>query len=77
MLSVICAECREQAHYAECYYAECRYAERRRAQNIYIKAEFESLSLPHQTPVETLKSLQPTDGQTLADRTNPGSSIQL
>ncbi len=60
MLRAIYAECREQAHYAECYYAECRYAERRSAQNIYIKAEFEGLSLPHQTPLETLKSLQIT-----------------
>ncbi len=25
------AECRKQAHYAECYYAECRYAECRGA----------------------------------------------
>ncbi len=27
MLSVNYAECRKQAHYAECRYAECRYAE--------------------------------------------------
>ncbi len=60
MLSVICSECHAECHYAECHYAECRYAECHSAQNIYIKAEFESLSLPHQTPVETLKSLQPT-----------------
>jgi hypothetical protein len=26
MLSVIDAECRKQAHYAECLHAECRYA---------------------------------------------------
>jgi hypothetical protein len=35
MLSVICAECyaecRKQAHYAECHFAECRYAEFRSA----------------------------------------------
>jgi hypothetical protein len=31
MLSVIYAECRKQAHYAECRYAECRYAECRYA----------------------------------------------
>ncbi len=31
MLSVIYAECRKQAHYAECHYAECRYAECRSA----------------------------------------------
>ncbi len=29
VLSVINAECRKQAHYAESCYAECRYAERR------------------------------------------------
>ncbi len=27
MLSVNFAECRKQAHYAECHYAEYRYAE--------------------------------------------------
>jgi hypothetical protein len=27
MQSVIYAECRKQAHYAECHYAECYYAE--------------------------------------------------
>jgi hypothetical protein len=27
MLSVVYAECRKQAQYAECQYAECRYAE--------------------------------------------------
>jgi hypothetical protein len=27
MLSVNYAECRKQAHYAECRYAECHYAE--------------------------------------------------
>ncbi len=27
MPSVNDAECRKQAHYAECHYAECRYAE--------------------------------------------------
>jgi hypothetical protein len=31
MLSVIYAECRKQAHYAECHYTECRYAECRSA----------------------------------------------
>jgi hypothetical protein len=31
MLSINCAECRKQAHYAECRYAECRYAECRSA----------------------------------------------
>ncbi len=31
MLSVIYAECRKKAHYAECHYAECRYAECRGA----------------------------------------------
>jgi hypothetical protein len=31
MLSVAYAECRKQAHYAECHYAECRYAECRGA----------------------------------------------
>ncbi len=31
MLSIIYAECREQAHYAQCLYAECRYAECRGA----------------------------------------------
>ncbi len=33
MLSVIYAECRKQAHDAECHYAECRYAECRGAVN--------------------------------------------
>jgi hypothetical protein len=32
MLSVIYAECRKQAHYAECHYAECCYAECRYAE---------------------------------------------
>ncbi len=31
MLSVNYAECRKQAHYAECHYAECRHAECRGA----------------------------------------------
>ncbi len=31
MLSVNHAECRKQAHYAECHYAKCRYAECRYA----------------------------------------------
>ncbi len=34
MLSVNYAECRKQAHYAECHYAECRYAECRGAANL-------------------------------------------
>jgi hypothetical protein len=31
MQSVYYAECRKQAHYAQCRYAECRYAECRGA----------------------------------------------
>ncbi len=27
MLSIIYAECRNLAHYAECHYAKCRYTE--------------------------------------------------
>jgi hypothetical protein len=27
LLSVICAECHNLFHYAECHYAECHYAE--------------------------------------------------
>ena len=32
MLSVIYAECRNWAHYAECRYAKCRYTECRYAE---------------------------------------------
>jgi hypothetical protein len=32
ILSANYAECRKQAHYAECHYAECRYAQRRYAE---------------------------------------------
>jgi hypothetical protein len=35
MLNVIFAECRKQAHYAECHYVECRYAECRYAECHY------------------------------------------
>ncbi len=31
LLRVIYAECRKQAHYAECHYTECRYAKCRGA----------------------------------------------
>jgi hypothetical protein len=31
VLNVVHAECRKQAHYADCHYAECRYAECRSA----------------------------------------------
>ncbi len=42
MLIVICAECRKQAHYAECNYAECRYAECRSAPGVpYHKSDYE------------------------------------
>jgi hypothetical protein len=42
VLSVIYAECRKQAHYAECRYAECHYAECRYAECRY--AEYRSAS---------------------------------
>ncbi len=35
ILSVILAQCRKKAHYAECRYAECRYAECRYAECRY------------------------------------------
>ena len=35
MLSVNCAKCRKQAHYAECHYAECLCAECRYAECCY------------------------------------------
>ncbi len=34
-LRVIYAECRKEAHYAECCYAECRHAECRGAHATY------------------------------------------
>jgi hypothetical protein len=34
LLSVNCAECSKQAHYAECRYAECHYAECRGVTNL-------------------------------------------
>ncbi len=35
MLSIICAECHNQAHYVECRYAQYRYAECRYAECCY------------------------------------------
>ncbi len=41
MLSVICAECRITALYAERHYAECRYAECRGAHEVLHSGELQ------------------------------------
>ncbi len=48
LLSVIYAECRKQAHYAECHYGECRYAECHGAINItYLNFRVNILVVPN------------------------------
>jgi hypothetical protein len=40
MMSILCAECPTQAHYAECHYAECHYAECHYAECHYAECHY-------------------------------------